>query len=68
MSHLSIPATKCGTEACPLVPVLDAMRAECEAMALANRALRDNVGRLIDMVELRGCPPDVCVIARTGKE
>jgi len=51
-----------------LVPVLDAMRAECEAMALANRALRDNVGRLIDMVELRGCPPDVCVIARTGKE
>jgi len=60
-------AGKCGSEQCPLNPVLDGMREQAELQVRVNRMLWDNVQRLADLVVMRGCPPDICAVAAKGK-
>lgn len=59
--------SKCGTDQCPLNPVLDGMREQAELQVRVNRMLWDNVQRLADMVIMRGCPADICAVAAKGK-
>jgi len=60
-------ANKCSTEQCPLNSVLDGLCEQVELQIKVNAMVWDNLKRLADMVTMRGCPADVCTIARRGK-
>lgn len=64
---IPVMVNKCGTERCPLNPILDNLREQVELQTKVNKVVWDNTKRLADMVALRGCPADACAIARKGK-
>lgn len=62
------PDHKCATSQCPLVPLLDRQREEIELYLRVLDIMAENTKAMAEMITMRGCPADICAIAREGKK